>query len=53
MVYTRDSDVGLSLPASEPLYLTILRHGETISIDLAEVTPVVPRGQTQIEESLL
>ena len=36
-----------------PLFLTILRQGDTITVDLTEVAPVVPRGQIQIEESLL
>src|SRR5215471_3359694 len=39
--------------ASAPLYLTILRQGDTITIDLGEVDPVVPRSQVQIEEGLL
>lgn len=36
-----------------PLYLTILRYGDTVAMDLAEVDPVVPRSQIQIEERLL
>jgi hypothetical protein len=36
-----------------PLYLTILRQGDTIAADLAAVDAVVPRGQLQIEDSLL
>jgi class 3 adenylate cyclase/CHAT domain-containing protein len=39
--------------ASESLYLTILRQGDTITVDLTEVNPVVPRSQVQIEEGLL
>jgi hypothetical protein len=39
--------------ASEPLYLTILRQGDTITTDLTQIEPVVPRSQLQIEESLL
>jgi DNA-binding response OmpR family regulator len=36
-----------------PLFLTILRQGDTITVDLTEVDLVVPRGQMQIEENLL
>ena len=39
--------------ASEPLYLTILRQGDMITVDLTAVDPVVPRSQVQIEEGLL
>jgi len=39
--------------ASAPLYLTILRQGDTITTDLAAIDPVVPRSQLQVEESLL
>jgi CHAT domain-containing protein/Flp pilus assembly protein TadD len=39
--------------AAEPLYLTVRRHGDMITMDLAEVAPVVPRSQTPIEEQLL
>jgi CHAT domain-containing protein/Tfp pilus assembly protein PilF len=45
----RGSIVGMTAP----LYLTILRQGDTIAVDLAAVDPVVPRGQLQIEDSLL
>lgn len=39
--------------ATGPLYLTILRQGQRIAMDLTEVDPVVSRGQLAIEEGLL
>jgi tetratricopeptide (TPR) repeat protein len=36
-----------------PLYLNIRQQGETLSMDLASADPVVPRGQLQVEDSLL
>ena len=31
--------------ASEPIYLTIQRRGDTIAMDLTEDSPVVPHGE--------
>jgi hypothetical protein len=39
--------------SGEPLYLTLIRQGDTLVADLAEMAPVVPRHACQIEESLL
>lgn len=39
--------------AAEPLYLTMLRQGDTVIADLTEVDPLVPRCQIRIEEQLL
>ena len=39
--------------ASAPLYLTIRRQGDTLSMDLTEGDPVVPQAQTRLEEGLL
>lgn len=39
--------------AAAPLYLTILRQGDTMSVDLTEVDPIVRRSQITIEEGLL
>jgi DNA-binding response OmpR family regulator len=36
-----------------PLYLTVLRQGDTIAMDLSANDPVVPRGTVPIEDSLL
>jgi hypothetical protein len=39
--------------ASEPLYLTILRHGETIAVDLTAENPVIPHSHIPVEERFL
>src|SRR3712207_2934008 len=39
--------------ATEPLYLTVGRYGDTLAMDLAEVISVVPRSQIQVDEQLL
>jgi CheY-like chemotaxis protein len=55
---TIDSKMSLLQPRPEhlapaPLYLTILRQGDTLAMDLTESDPVVPRGQIPMEEGLL
>ncbi len=39
--------------AAEPLYLTIMKQGDTVTMDLSEVSPVVPRSQIRIQADLL
>ena len=36
-----------------PLYLTVLRQGETITMDLTDVHPLVPRCQVQVDDGVL
>lgn len=38
---------------SPPIYLTILRKGDTHIIDLASVDPLIPRSETQVEKEFL
>ena len=40
-------------PMAPPLFLTLLRQGDTITADLTEADPVAPRGEIQIEAGLL
>src|SRR5688500_14702993 len=37
----------------EALYLTVLRQDRTITMDLSDVNPVVPRSQIRVEDDLL
>src|SRR5262245_49106468 len=39
--------------ASPPLSLTILRQGERLFVDLAEVGTLIPRGETRVEDTFL
>ena len=39
--------------AAAPLYLTVLRQGETITMDLTDVHPLVPRCQVQVDAGVL
>jgi CHASE2 domain-containing sensor protein/CHAT domain-containing protein len=39
--------------AAASLYLTVLRQGETITMDLTDVHPLVPRCQVQVDERVL
>jgi CHASE2 domain-containing sensor protein/CHAT domain-containing protein len=39
--------------AAAPLYLTVLRQGETITMDLMDVHPLVPRCQVQVDAGVL
>ena len=43
----------MSTVASPPIYLTILRRGETNIIDLAEVGALIPRSETRVDNSFL
>src|SRR5262245_21916018 len=36
-----------------PLSLTILRQGERLFVDLAEVGTLIPRGETRVEDAFL
>jgi hypothetical protein len=36
-----------------PLYLTVLRQGETITMDLTDVHPLVPCCQVQVDNGML
>src|SRR5262245_4514826 len=36
-----------------PIYLTILRHGDRLSIDLAAIEALIPRSETQIDNAFL
>jgi hypothetical protein len=38
---------------SPPLSLTILRQGERLFVDLAEVGTLIPRGETRVEDAFL
>lgn len=38
---------------STPIYLTILRKGDTHIIDLASVDPLIPRSETRVEKGFL
>ncbi|MGH8065508.1 MAG: hypothetical protein ACRERE_09765 [Candidatus Entotheonellia bacterium] len=39
--------------SGQPIYLTFLREGDLVAIDLATVDPVMPRSRLQASESLL
>src|SRR4030095_4687785 len=39
--------------AAASLYLTVLRQGETIIMDLTDVHPLVPRSQVQVDAGVL
>ena len=39
--------------APPPLSLTILRQGERLFVDLAEVGTLIPRGETRVEDAFL
>ena len=39
--------------SGQPIYLTFLREGDLVAIDLATVDPVMPRSRLQVSESLL
>src|SRR5919108_4479068 len=39
--------------AATPLYLTVLRQGAMLTMDLMDVHPLVPRCQVQVDEGVL
>ena len=43
----------MSSAQQPPIYLTILRRGDTNIVDLAEVGSIIPRSETLVESSLL
>jgi len=43
----------MSQPASSAIHLTLLRHGDTITVDLAETGTLIQRSETQVDDVFL
>ena len=43
----------MSQPPPSAIHLTLLRHGDTITVDLAETGTLIPRSETQVDDAFL
>jgi len=43
----------MSAPPPSAIHLTLLRHGDTITVDLAETGTLIPRSETHVDDAFL